>query len=360
MPCTCPIPIKNPNYGKAKSKYGFLKDCSSQYILVPCGHCDSCIACKQMSIIQRVQMMSLDYHIFFSTLTYNDDHLPRLTTSLGYEFKYADVKHLQDMFKRLRKSDAFTRPFKVAYASERGSERGRPHFHLLWFLPKYDGDSFLDCMNLERIVFDAVLNEWRVNVGSRRNPVYEPLCTYKRRFVYGRLSSTYDTHYIIENDKGVSDVAWYVTKYMLKQSGHYEDVRSALKLNYSHEEYLDTWSLVANRFDTSLGFGNPQSPKVSSYIRDCIDKSLATQNYPCYFSPSDGNSYPLCSYYRKKFLSMDDAVAFYYKNDRDGCSVDSFFYHEFDDPAKVASDFRKQSKRLNISDSTDSLNLLNY
>lgn len=125
--CEKPQIIPNPNYGKGKKGFGFLKDCVSKYITVPCGHCPECVKNKQMQMVQRVQMEELDNHLFFASITYNDDMIPQVATSTGYTIRYADVSDVQNMMKRLRLSNAFGRPFRWLCVSERGSGKGRPH-----------------------------------------------------------------------------------------------------------------------------------------------------------------------------------------------------------------------------------------
>lgn len=58
---------------------------------------------------------------YFVTLTYNDEHLPK-----DGQLK---KKHLQDYFKRLRK----TEKFKYYAVGEYGTEGNRPHYHALIF-----------------------------------------------------------------------------------------------------------------------------------------------------------------------------------------------------------------------------------
>lgn len=127
--CTKPRLLPNPNFGMGKYKkgFGFLKDTSCKFITIPCGHCDECIRNKQMQMIQRVQMEELENHLFYCTLTYNNDMIPVLGTSTGYDIRYADVSDVQNMMKRLRLSDAFGRPFRWLGVSELGSSKGRPH-----------------------------------------------------------------------------------------------------------------------------------------------------------------------------------------------------------------------------------------
>ena len=354
--CDSPILIKNPNVG-AKLVPGSplsLKDCTSAYIAVPCGHCPSCIANKQMQLVQRVQMESLNNHLFFATLTYNNDSLPRLTTSSGFDLPFFDVRDLQTMFKRLRKSNAFGRPFRYLAVSELGGKYGRPHAHVLFLVPKHEGDMFFDCLNLQQTMFDAVLHEWRRNSGSTRAPVWSPLCTYVRRFVRGRLSTNYDLHYCSARSPGdsLANVAFYVLKYMLKRSDRETKLQQALHLNLPPEEYNDVWSVVRSRYVSSLGFGLAPSrtAKISSdvyhYLRRCVQRSMDEKlDYPCYWSPESGNQFPLSRYYRNNGLiySYEDALDFYFrKNDgRLDTVVDDSFISVSDWHKKVTEYERK-------------------
>lgn len=102
-------------------------DCSSEYIYVPCGYCKECIAVKQMYYVQRVRMEALHSFLYFTTLTYDNQHLPRIRVSSGYDIPYASIHHLQLLMKRLRNNNSFGRPFRYFAVRERGSERGRPH-----------------------------------------------------------------------------------------------------------------------------------------------------------------------------------------------------------------------------------------
>lgn len=124
--CVSPIRIKNPNLGLTGPNAQF-KDTISHMIDVPCGVCSECVAVRQMQYVQRLQMEELVNHFFFCTLTYNDEMMPCVTTSTGYVIRFADVSDVQNMFKRLRKRNAFGRPFRYFAVSELGKQRGRPH-----------------------------------------------------------------------------------------------------------------------------------------------------------------------------------------------------------------------------------------
>lgn len=330
--CISPIPIPNPNYGRkvlAGDPFS-MKDCTSKYIDVPCGHCDECVAKSQLALIQRVQMESLSNHVFFCTLTYNNDMIPYLDTSQGFRIRYTSVHDLQNMFKRLRNVLPFS--FRYYAVSERGSEHARPHAHILFFVPKKDGDDFNVVLNYESILFKEVFTCWSRNIGSDKKPEYVPCCTYIRKFIRGRLKTTYDLHYVVPtlDDPSGLNVAFYVLKYMLKGSNHDVALQRALKLNYSDEEYRDTWNLVKSRSLCSKCFGvNPSKrvgsrgslefpdSRISDFIRNCIQDSKSSDfDYPCFFNTDSGKSFPLAKYYRDKFYSYEDALFFYFKGNR--------------------------------------------
>lgn len=344
--CLTPVLIDNPNR-LSPSKLKALKpgdirllyDCTSQKIQVPCGHCPQCIAVRQMGYVQRVQMESLENHLFFATLTYNEESLPKIETSSGFKISYADPKDLQNCFKRLRTSNAFPRPFRYFAVTERGSEHGRPHAHVLFSIPKEDGDSFFDCLNLESLMFDALLHEWRRNYGSRRVPEYRPLCTYVRKFVCGRLKTNYDLHYVVPSgsDSGFASVAFYVLKYMLKPSDKETRLQQALHLNLPPEEYEKVWKTVKSKCFYSLGYG--LNPSALTHVRDSVALSIKSKmDYPCFVNPETGSTFPLSRYYKNHrrlydresgtysdwpLFTLDDRWMFYYLQDKPGQNIDS-------------------------------------
>lgn len=306
--CLAPNLIPNPNRGR-KDKYSCLVDTQSAYIPVPCGHCTDCVHMRQSSIVQRVQVEQRKNHLFFCSLSYNNESLPVVVTSSGYEIRYAARRDVTLMCKRLKKSNAFGRPWKYLAVQELGSKRGRPHHHILFMVEKYPKDTFGDILNLEKLLFDSVLHEWRRNYGSTRRPVYKPLCTYVRRFVRGKLSSNYDLHYVNDasSQNGMSDVAFYVTKYMFKPSERAERLQQALHLNLSEDEYEDIWKIVRPGMTASPGLGLADT----DYVRECIRHSKQTSEFPRFYNPVDGSNFPLSRYYsRKGIYTMEDALFF--------------------------------------------------
>lgn len=362
----CLAPVYRPNLNRGrKDSMSYLFDCTSAFIRVPCGHCPQCVAARQNNIIQRLQVEEMDSFLYYCTLTYNNSALPRVTCSNGVEIPYASTRDFALMVKRLKKSNAFTRPFRFVCVSELGEKKGRPHFHCIWILPKYKGESYSDALCLEGVLFNAVLAEWRRNIGSTRKPVYVPLCTYVRKVRYGALSYNYDLHFMDSRltDAGNTDVAFYVTKYMFKPSDRETRLQQALKLNlvtYDSDgnpdftEYNDVWKVVRPRMVCSPNLGL-NSSAAFDYVRGCIDRSKETDIYPKFFNPTTGQSFPLSRYYyRKNVYTVDDATHFYFVNPKslnDVCPDEKSL-------TQIHSSFAKYSKQLDTVNSREYVSTL--
>lgn len=317
--CLQPILIKNPNYGHDKSpiyrSQSWKYDCTSKYVYVPCGHCSQCIAVKQMYLVQRVQMESLNTFMFFSTLTYDNKHLPRLTTSTGFDIPFADIRHLQLMCKRLRVHNSFGRPFRYFAVSERGSSptgSGRPHFHILWFFPRYDGELYSDGLSLNRKYSDIIRDAWCINKGSDKKPIYEPLFEYHEKFYRGKLYKNYDTHFVAPTlvCDGITSLAFYVSKYLLKPNDKERKLQQAFRLNLPEDEYEDSWNLVKSRSFRSSSFGygfdGRNYYEILSHLHEGVMRSDRTLGYPCYYCPETGSSFPLSPFYKDNPLVFDE------------------------------------------------------
>ena len=260
--CISPIYIANPNYRYnerhfLKDPTLFLKDSTSQFLAVPCHVCSQCIALKQLYMVQRVQMESLFNHIFFATLTYNNECIPRVSCSSGYDIPFADMRDLKLAFKRINNDNAFGVPFRYFAVSEFGSLKGRPHLHCLIFIRKECASDYPSILNLEARLSQTLFDYWQRNYGSDRKPFYKPLCTYHEKIMHNKLYRNYDLHYVNPtlSKNGCSDSAFYVLKYMLKQSNKEIRLQQALHLNLPQEEYESIWSLIRPQNIHSLGFG---------------------------------------------------------------------------------------------------------
>ncbi len=311
-----------------------------QYINVPCGHCPECIQKKQNDFVQRCQMESMDTYQYMVTLTYDNNHLPKLVSSLGEVFYYADYRHIQSTIKRVRKY--FERPFRFVATSERGGKRHRPHWHLILFVPKLPDDTPFTGKVLESTLFDLFKKHWSVNVGTNRNPIYEPMFQYVCYYKNGKKHTNYDLHLIEPRLKPsgeldtMQDVSFYVSKYLCKYNDN--KLRIRVKNNYSADEAHIIMETIKCRRVTSVSFGSRDfsghiaSPDqsmfpreaINDYVRACIERSkLQLLEMPSFWY-DNGKNYPLSSYLRKKFLTMDDALTWYFN--KDTTDIDTIVY----------------------------------
>lgn len=346
--CLSPIslPEKGGNFYIENKKLGTAKKIiadpyeihTSPRMLIPCGHCSQCIAIAQMEMVERIQMEAMSNTIYMGTLTYNNECLPRVVTSQGYEYRYANHKHASDMIRRLRDNNTFGIPFKYLIVSERGSKRARPHFHILLLFRNEDiGPKYLDKWNFEQEYKWTLFNEWKEKIGgTTNNAIYRPLCDYRESYKGRRKRTTYDFHYVQPKyGTGITDAAFYVLKYMLKNSTHEEKIRQALKINYDYKQIDDPdlkpwelsnldaeeegqkiWEMIRSKREYSLGFGLGMNYKLSGkdrsikeeycdskiidYLKDGIERSKREKHeYAYYYCPENLNTFPLANYYKK-------------------------------------------------------------
>lgn len=271
----CINPVKVPNVSLGNSytcEAGFIKRTNPRlvsakpYIEVPCGKCVECRNKLYSSYLQRVQMESLTSYVYMITLTYDDRHLPSLvlnTDKGNMCLYYTDFKHIQDMFKRLRKCSLFQeRSFSYMVVTEYGTTGYRPHIHMLLFVSRLSSDIKETPKFLEPQLYKLIRNEWRVNVGSRRSPLYEPLFTYRERLYNGKLHRNFDLHLVSddfgEDSLAISSACKYLVGYLLKPCGFERKMLSVVERT---RDYLpaDIWrqfyNIVRCRVRTSKHFG---------------------------------------------------------------------------------------------------------
>lgn len=302
--------IDNPYRGLSRVGINRYHDCTSQKIPVPCGNCPTCISLRQSYFVQRVQMESLDHHLFFCTLTYRQSQIRTMNIN-GRKIKYADWSDVTNMFKRLR-----NRGYQFSYfcVSEYGGNTHRPHFHFLMSVPKGVNETFWDIKALEHFWADRILGEWRRNYGSKRKPKYKALC----QLVVNHYGRTFDFHHVDPSAtaNGEGDVAFYVTKYLLKSDEWLDRLKSALKLNLSPEKFEEVWKILKPKCNISKDWGSPSSPAVIQHIRKGIDKSKKGSSlFPYFINPVTGQTFPLAPYYQKRFMTLNDKEYFYLKGD---------------------------------------------
>lgn len=305
--CISPKVIPNPNYHSTVELIIKTTDTQNKYLEVPCGVCVECMFKRQSDLVCRVRNMLRDNYLFFFTLTYNDESLPQITTSTGDTIPFADVADVQKMMKRIRRHNLLDRPFKYLVVSERGGQRGRPHFHGLLFVTKQANDDILTPAILEKQYWKVFFNEWRRNYGSTRVPIWKPLFTYHRKYVGGRLFQNFDFHYVVSHttESGADDVAFYVTKYILKPSKMEEKLQQRLHLTLEPEEYAIVWKHVRSQALYSQGLGASSENQIK-YVKGCIEKSQDDPHGFQYYS-SDGQPHAMPRYYRK-YVKPQNAI----------------------------------------------------
>lgn len=300
--CISPVKVPNPVYHAryVSDFYRKTHDTQSLYIQVPCRQCDECISSMQSNIVTRCKIEGLDNHIFYATLTYDQKHLPHFLTSSGYNIPYADINHLQTVFKYLRKHNLFDRPFRYFGVSERGSQRGRPHFHVMFFLPKLKSDNRFVIDTLENKLYWSLRNNWRINIGSCFKPVWEPLFTYAEKYVSGILYRNYDLHYVDPNTTtdGSADVAFYISKYMLKPNDKERKLYHAFRLNLEESEFIRSWNIVRSKSFASVNLGFNTDIEKCKVLSD-IESSYRNPEGPVIYDPHSGKPIPLPCYYWK-------------------------------------------------------------
>lgn len=309
--CTSPITIPNPYYGLGNKGLNYLRNTHDTHIQVPCGSCRQCITVRQHNFLQRVQMESLRSHLYFFTLTYNPEHLPR-TNINDYKIPYPDKTHVQKMFKRIRKQFPYT--FRYAVVSEYGTRTHRPHFHGLIAVEshvnnKYSLEYRSEAVSYETILSRLILKEWRVNVGSRKFPKYEPLLTYVNTIRQGR---TYDFHYIKPVVGHDNDCSFYVSKYLMKYDDHTHKLLQKIRLDpeLTHEETSTLISLIKPAIYISKSFGDARDPVIKNYIKHCLSQN---EDLPQFYDIYTGKHYLLSPYYRKYCLPLSYRLNQFYK-----------------------------------------------
>lgn len=172
------------------------------------------------------------------------------------DIPYADIHDLQLMFKRMRDNNTIGRDFRYIAVSERGKTGGRPHFHILFLIRKQPGDNLAICESINVKLKHMLLAYWSRNVGTRKNPVYERNFTYRQKWIGGRLFKNFDCHYVnpVLTKDGVSNVSYYVTKYLFKESKHDNELYHYLRANFG-DSYSTIWDVIKSRFVCSKGLG---------------------------------------------------------------------------------------------------------
>lgn len=340
----CTNPILIPNKSRVSKKghivapsFHLQHDTSSLYIRVPCGQCAECIKKKQINIMQRSQILEMSYHPFFFTLTYDNIHLRTLSLSSGEEYAYCDWTDITKMLKLIRKYWDLPRKIKYIIVNEYGKQTKRPHYHGIFYVEKLAGDNFGDILNLQAYVTSMLLRYYCRNVGTNRNPIFEPLFTFSQKRVFGKLTKNFDCHYILSSTKDdKSNPTIYILKYMFKESKYIKWLKMHLKETLTHvddtnevdlSEYRFAWNLLKPRCVYSKNFGlkyvdkqykrrevrefNPGTKEFVSKNFD-LSKHDPDAKLPQIYNTASGKGFTISSYYRS-LLTREQLDFFYSK-----------------------------------------------
>lgn len=127
MACYSPLHGYQSRIASANGKHALTFSRSSGFVdkvmTVPCGQCIGCrIDRTRMWALRCSHESKMHQNNCFITLTYDKQHLPEDTGLVK--------KHLQDFFRRLRKSHG---TFRYFAAGEYGERDNRPHYHAIIF-----------------------------------------------------------------------------------------------------------------------------------------------------------------------------------------------------------------------------------
>lgn len=129
MPCLHPLDgfrsqNRNPS-GKRSIVFTKQEGYSDLRVKLPCGRCHECRLSHSRQWAARVMNeASLYDDNCFITLTYDDDHLPKLRDKIPTLQK----EDIQKFFKSLKKL-AVGEKIRQLYCGEYGEKNGRPHYH---------------------------------------------------------------------------------------------------------------------------------------------------------------------------------------------------------------------------------------
>lgn len=316
--CVSPRLVKNP-YRKLSGKgLNYLHD-DLNYTYVPCGVCPECLATKQLSVVQRLEIESSYSVVYCLMFSYQDKFLPEMCLPTGEVIRCFRRSDIQNMFYRIRHSGVLP-SFKFFYVSEYGGKHHRPHYHMMIFFP--DNPDYISPL-FQQLVFDTFLNEWRINLGSRRSPVYEPLLIYKKKFVGSRFYRNFDVQLLNKSYGQDVKAAFYNSKYCVKSSAFVKYLYALVVDSHDGDKdsaYSDLRLCMPFR-QFSHNFGLPDKnvfPDLYSSTVDMLRRSISLSisnrlPYPHYYSPfNPGFSAPLARFYYNNpdIVTFDDAVKF--------------------------------------------------
>lgn len=130
----------NYNYENYVKKFNYV-----QTVWLPCGKCAQCVSqrCNSWTLRSTLEMQKYN-NACCLTLTYDNEHLPE-NGNLNYKDVQLFIKKLRNKLNQDYKQDGKKIEIKYMCACEYGSQKLRPHYHLILFnffppdIPKVGG-----------------------------------------------------------------------------------------------------------------------------------------------------------------------------------------------------------------------------
>lgn len=299
--CKNPIKIKNPFYfnGLSDSSHSRFVPSGSE-IFVPCGNCPECRQTKVNSVIQRCIVESRTSHIFNITLTYSSESIPTSTfldaSNNVHTLAYPNIFHIQNLFKRLRNSACLApRQFRYYVSAEYGSLKHRPHFHLLLFVSRLDGDDEDTLIKLRWTLYDKILLFFSDNIGTRKNPIYKSFIEPHSVFRNGKLYTNYQVELVVP---------------LISSGSNFRKATYSEYLSMNNDpsfcvSYISKYIQKSDKFSRELlsFFRRSQFVDTDTFISDCQRKQLlnliltprlCSKGLGFGFNPSTGMKVFLC------------------------------------------------------------------
>lgn len=291
--CLNPITIRNPT--KRISKGGGQK----LRMQVRCNRCAECVQAIRKewyfrSYHQVRDTLSKGGYVYFDTLTYADEHLPKLSHFIDIQkYGIADMscfshEHFKLFLKNLRRQLQYhcgNSDIKYFLTTEYGLKyTKRPHYHILFFVT-----SGVSPLTLSKLVSKC----WKY--GRTDGLPYQPL-THVVRHIYG-----YNVGFGSNSDfKAVTSACNYVSKYVTK-SGKY---RQSLQRRIDKLAELIDDAEDVKKLQRSVDMFHRQSQGYgASYLDNMLPQELDALNRDeCIMKSKTEvvDSFPLPNYYKRK------------------------------------------------------------
>lgn len=262
-----------------------------------------------------------DYLIYFVTLTYSNQFLPRFTHDFEYDFRVDfpcfSRRHIRKFFRGLTQDlRKYYGVIDVDYVccSEFGSTTARPHYHLLIMIPRFKAmyKGFLsDCDAVNSMkVHELIVKHWSEIKENQYNTAGVPLRTLRGWVLpanpFGGVDSKGHDHKSLLVDRTkLANAAIYVSKYCTKQLDffHVPQFRTAYRLakKLGDVDLLHELDLVKPFIKTSLHFGECINDLVTSPFVPWAKNVFFTDSQSTFEKLYDGVWTPL---YKSRPLSV--------------------------------------------------------